>query len=89
MAETEYYNDAQGRQQSRVTKSRSEVEGNVAGAASGTTAGKGLGAKGKSGEGMPQLEPGENALSPSYRNRVREWRERGARAGAVKDMLKR
>jgi len=44
----------------------------------GTTAGKGLGAMGKSTSGMPKQEPGEEASS--YAERLRKWR-----AGQVGD----
>lgn len=74
MAETEYYRDSLGRETSRQTKTKAEVEGNLAGAASGTTAGKGLGAKGKGGAGMPKQS--DYPTLAAYMTAMREYRQR-------------
>jgi hypothetical protein len=49
-----------------------------------STAGSGLGAKGRDTSGMPKPGPGEDSMSPSYRERVRKWSEGEAQRKAFK-----
>lgn len=49
-----------------------------------STAGSGLGAKAKSMAGMPKPGPGEDSMSPAYREKVRVWRETEAQKRAFK-----
>jgi hypothetical protein len=85
MAE-ERYDPSTGQQLSVTGEDRSgaQVRSRLAAAAAGTTAGKGLGARGSSGAGMPKQKEGESASD--YGERLRKWREDSAQKSAIRSM---
>lgn len=82
MAGTDYFKQADGTLGSRATKSADDVAAAQAKDRLSTTAGSGLGSKGKSLAGAPKQEPGE---SPSaFGERMRKYRESETQKRAFK-----
>lgn len=73
MPKETFWNPNTRRYETRDVTDKGEVESALAKEKFGSTAGKGLGSKAGSSEGMPKQQEGESAAA--YGERLRQWRE--------------